>query len=547
MKPNRSLGSGVVLLSAFLILSVAGCDDKYFDFDRDKALLYEPTIAAPLVNTVMDMSDILGDSSINDLFVQDATGFLALVYTATTETVTAREFYELPGFSESQTFSLDAALITAFNAAGSISVPFSTTFNYDPGPGISLETVEVRSGEMVVNINSDFRHSGSLAIGLPTATRGGNALQENIPFTFSGSVPVVTSRTIDISGYTFDLTDGGTTVNSIPADLVMALTNSGNNTDPSDELVIDISFENMEYELLIGDFGQQQFDLDPDSVNLDAFNNAFGGSFRATDPSVEFRIANSFGIPIELQFSEFRSRNVNTGRTVDLGGPGVTDPKLIERAQSPGDVALSSFVLNTDNTTNVVELIEPSPKFVTYEYSVTGNPSGPANPLNFISSESEFVVDAEVTIPLEGYATNLTFGDTLNFEFGSDDNVDNVKSALIRTNIINGFPMDLESQVIFLDEFGQAIDSLYNGPTSIVAAGIVPPNDGRVTIPGVQVTDVVIENERIVNILQADKAFVRIKTETFMSDEPRIVRIFNDYEIDIKIGIIASTSVEVND
>jgi hypothetical protein len=72
---------------------------------------------------------------------------------------------------------------------------------------------------------------------------------------------------------------------------------------------------------------------------------------------------------------------------------------------------------------------------------------------NFIKNTSSISLDAEVTVPLTGYASGFTFADTSDFSY----TFDGLKSLQMRLVYRNTLPIDIDAKVTFLDKFDNPI------------------------------------------------------------------------------------------
>lgn len=530
------------------LLVIQSCTPDYFDLERAKPINYKPAIALPLVNAKMTVYDILGAIDSGEVLLVDPNdGFVGLVYDQFTESVTVGEFVDIPDESIVETVTLSAAEIAAFQAAGEVEIPVSRTLNMDPGNGIELNEATLKEGSFNFSYNGTLQHSGELQVEFPSITQGGVPFTTTIPFTYSGTTPVVVNETFDLSGYTVDFTNGGTGTNEIQVDLVVKVVDEGNPIQPGDGFEYAISLEQFAFSAIDGDFGTIELEVPKDSIFIRVFSNALAGSFALTNPTINFKLRNSYGIPFEVEFNELASYNTVNQELLPLGGPGLDELERIDRAATPGDVASTSLFLNKDNTTNIQGLISPTPKYLTYDLSVRANPDGAPSPLNFVLDTSSLELEGELILPLEGYASGFLMQDTVDFNFGDDDAIDEIESLNLRIIATNGFPVTANIQIFFFDEqSGQIIDSLFVNDETILESAVVPAGQVRVSSPTEKVTDVFVERDKIPTVVNAEKIIVRVRAETPGSEQEKIVRIFADYEFEIKMGVLIQTDFTVD-
>ena len=81
-------------------------------------------------------------------------------------------------------------------------------------------------------------------------------------------------------------------------------------------------------------------------------------------------------------------------------------------------------------------------------FNAMTNPNGAVSE-NFLRDSSRFNIDVEFGLPLYGKVANFAVQDTFDFTV---DNIDQVQQLLIRSDIINEFPMDAKMQIFFTDD-----------------------------------------------------------------------------------------------
>ena len=81
------------------------------------------------------------------------------------------------------------------------------------------------------------------------------------------------------------------------------------------------------------------------------------------------------------------------------------------------------------------------------------NKAGETSVKNFITDKSSISLNAEITLPLTGYASGFTFSDTSNFTFPADV----LKSLEMHLLYTNSLPLDIDASITFLDQFDNPI------------------------------------------------------------------------------------------
>ncbi|MES2591286.1 MAG: hypothetical protein V4608_05335 [Bacteroidota bacterium] len=524
------------LVTAVLVSSITSCIKDNFEFDKLTAIEWNPNLAVPLVYSSLSIKDMLAKNAAQGLIVVGSDDFCTLVYRSNLFSLVASEVITIPN-NQPPPFSaaLSSGQISAFGLAGTITVPYSQTITFDSGVnGPKIDSLFLKTGTIDISLSSDFKYNGQIKIILPAAKKNGVVFSHIIPFSYTGTVPVLANATLDLAGYRFDMTNGGTAFNEFVANFEVTLSGSGTPIAPSDQITLSQSLNNMTFSKIFGDIGQISLSPDVDSVDIGIFKNVLGtGSFTLADPKIKVIISNSYGVPIQANMSQFEGYTPGGIATAITGSP---NPLPI---QSPtfsqiGQVLTDSFSLNNTNS-NIASIINNTPKYLIYKINSQTNPAGGTTHNNFVLDTSRFNVGMEVELPLHGTATNFVLLDTIPFEFGSTLPKE-VESALIRTYNSNGFPFDVNMQVYFTDSLYTKLDSLVIPNQLILQSGIVNSTTGMVTAPTSTTYDAVLTKSRLDNLATAKYLLVKAIANTTNGGATN-VKIYTHYKVDLKLGL----------
>lgn len=535
----RSVFAAALALS----FTLQSCLKDNFDFDKLTGTEWNPNIAVPLVYASMGVYDILAHTDSSDIFVIDpTTGFIALVYEGEIFSFDASQIVQMPDQSApTQSISLTAGEITTL-ATGSVTTTSSSTYTYTSTSGVEIDSVQLKAGILKVDLTSDFPHSGSLTVTLPSFKKSGLVFVGTIPINYNGSF-VSASQSFDLTGYTADMTTTGTP-NQFPIQYTLTLNNSGNTTTTANKISITPSFNSFKFSKVFGDFGQQSVAVEKDSILIRIFNNAIDGTFQLVDPKIRFNISNSFGFPVILEIPTRKTINLNTGveKQLTFNSSMIYPFKINGPTLSQlGQTVTTNLTIDKSNS-NITELITPTPKYFVYEANAKIDPVLPSG-RHFLTDSSLMKVYTEIELPLEGYAYGFTIADTLNFEFG--ENVQEVESVLLRINIKNGFPVNVKMQLVFLDENYNPLDSLFaKGFEEIMLPGQVDAT-GKVIAPTSKISDVVFDQARVPNLLNARHVVVKGEAESLEGTTGKVVKIYDTYKLDVKLGLQVQGSIKL--
>lgn len=548
---------------AFVLLLLFGCNREYLDPDNIKAGGINPIFAIPLAEATLTIEDVLERDSNDILQIDDPNGtFLALLYSDSIRAITANEFFDLPGFTEANSISLSPVEITGFQTLGSLDVSENFNIDYDPGQGVDINSVEFKSGNLNLDLTTDFRHVGQVAVSIPAlVSSSGVAYNSTLNFDGTSSVPANDASNTSLAGYTLTMGAG----NQIEVQFNFQMTNSGNTTLPTDDLTLDFNLSDPEYSLIEGDFKNLDASFPSDSVLMRIFGNFDGGTFTLTNPNITFNIYNSFGIPFRFTFDDLYTSNVNTGEERQLLSQ--TEPTVIEvaAAETPGTIAESNREFNNENTNGAMSsVIEPTPKYVIYDIRGEGNPDSPTGNTNFITDKSRLDVVTDVLLPLEGLGV-VTLVDSVAYEeFINPEQASNIQTILLRMNIDNGFPLEAEMDVYVakFDEATNTMDTLFtliggkNGKEVIIAGAPVDPETFKVTQSSKQITDIELTSDpdgnednvdQVKLLSEGNRILISSRMYSTGFDQSEPVKIYADYAIGVRFGIKVGTALNVDD
>ncbi len=312
---------------------------------------------------------------------------------------------------------------------------------------------------------------------------------------------------------------------------VITLTGSGAPPLPTDKITLSESLTAMKFDRIFGDIGQQSLSPDKDTVAISIFKNSIGsGSFTLVDPSVKISISNSYGVPIGANIAQLDGYNPGVTTYPITGSPNplpINSPAF----NQIGQTLTTSFTLDKTNS-NIVPVVNNTPKFLIYKVNSLSNPSGPTH-TNFVIDSSRFKVDMEIDLPLWGTAKDFVLMDTIPFTMDPKIS-DDVESALLRTYNSNGFPIDINMQIYFVDTLYTKLDSLVIPNQLIIKSGNVNAS-GIVTSPTEKIYDAVVTKARLQKMKTTKYMLIKAMASTTYGGAN--VKIYSNYRLDVKMGL----------
>ncbi len=523
-----------LLFMAIIIFSIQSCIKDNFQLNKLAKTDYTPNLAAPLIYSSITIQDLLNNSGHNGIVSVGSDNFCTIIYKGNLFSLLASDLITIPNQTPpAYSASLTAAQIASFPTSGTFTVAYSQTVNFNSGT-VKIDSLIFKSGMLNISLNSSLKFSGQIAINIPSAKKNGVPFSQTLPFTYSGTVPVMTNANYDLSGYDVDMTLGGTTNNQFVVNYVLTITCNGTSPSITDMMTLNQSFSNLNFNKLFGDIGQLALSPTQDTVALSIFKNSLGlGTFTLVNPSAKVVISNSYGVPINATIAALNGFNP-PATTYPITGYPTPLPILSPTFSQIGQILKDSFSLTNSNS-NIVQVINNTPKFVIYKINSLSNPPSLPVQKNFVIDTSRFKVDLELDLPLYGTAKDFTLMDTLAFTMDSSIS-SNVVSALFRIYNSNGFPFDINMQAYFTDSLYHKLDSLIIPNQLILQSAIVSPTTGMVISPTQKTYDANVSQARFLHLKTSKHILLKAVAATTNGGNTN-VKIYANYKLDVKLGV----------
>lgn len=544
-KQNVFLGLIMLFVLGHFMVS---CSKYKDDLDFDKLVLpgWNPEFAMPLVNTTYSLMDILGDENIEFVEIDDD-GLVSLVYSSQNlVSAKAEEYITI----NDQEFNFTVPVNLSSNGlADTIFNQYEFVFNLTP-PDQRIDSAFLKSGVMNVrgetNLNKD---ESVLQILLPELLHDSDntPLYLEIPLDNpGGGQSVVTfDEFIDLSQFKLVFNADGNGVENqlnMITNLIVQPDDQPNMSPYS--LNFNGDLKNMKFHQMYGYFGNHTISFS-DSIRIRIFENSIGGGVNTGPDALNFqvRINNSIGVPVNFNANMFKVYSpVNSPHYEDiyLFGEGIANTFDI---QSPNidQIGQSIPTILDFSQTNFPDVfLSLAPRKLYYDFTATLNPDADPSNQNFVLDTSRVSFGASLEFELFSAIEMLSFIDTLRFNLNSSD--ESFDYLIFRFNAVNGFPIDALFQIYFADASYNLVDSLiYDTDERIIAgASVGLPPKLRVIKPESKMTDIKIDNTWLENVKNAKFMFLKAGLRTTNGE---LMKIYNDYELNFKIGISAGLNI----
>lgn len=338
-----------------------------------------------------------------------------------------------------------------------------------------IKSVDFSGGELWVEFEKNFAEDLPVTLNLTSL---------KISETESYSVNADWTQNPNLSRQTFPLTDThldlfrleglDTIYNNISYQVNLGETTGAGTLD------VRIGFTQLEYTKITGNI-QYFEDFGTEEIEVDFFSAISSGEIQLTDPRFRFKLGTSIGAPLSLLFTEIRFEKDGTNplylqNTSTEGNPLlIGQPTYAPFATITDPYAKSEFELNKNNS-NLDEILPYSPNLIFFTGGYELGEIDPATQIDyihdfFIYDTSSVNIDLDMEIPLTGRISDLVFTQEVadvsfpKVEEIDDFTIDDYNVAMF-FKTINGIPLTFAMQVVFKDDLGASLDTLFSDNVS---------------------------------------------------------------------------------
>ena len=483
---------------------LASCMEELEQTDKIGSIAFEPEIGLPLVNSSFTMEEFLREGG-SKARISEQSGIMVLTYDDSILTADAETFFTIPD-QQSPVISITGADVTFPSPGSSVTVSKSITFAFNPSPGDNLDSILLKAGQMLFSLNSTFPANIDLVVSIPSLRQQGAGFQQNASFTGPGTL----SPSNDLQGATLDLTDNGTTTNTITFAITATITDTGQPINNTHTLDCSFGMSSLGFSRLFGDIATRPLALNADSINVDIFGDGLAGGIQFLSPAVRLDIRNSFGLPVGFDIKNI-SVEQQDNSNITLTGPAVSAPSNPYLLNAPsysqiGQSITTPIDINSGNS-NLAQLFSSLPYFFDYEFGATLDP--PGNTQNFVLDNSRLAIGVHLELPFHGKISALTISKEYEFDgLGIDD----IREGVVRVKTTNELPLDAAVQVYFVDGTGAVLDSLFTNRSIIKGAQV--DADGFTQDNAEVIMEVPLIQAQVDRINQAEALLVRAEMQT---------------------------------
>ncbi len=413
---------------------------------------WQPDWAVPLTNTTLTLKNLVQHAYSGNVLTTDSTGLYSIHYDGRLLSANASDYVKIPD----QNFNTSAiplsSPISMSSFTGTVSDTFSDHFSYTDTSGEQLNHLNLKSGNLQIQIQSSYQQNISATVLLPTIKKNGVPLS----ITFAMNYPTTNAnQNLDLSNYKIDFTNGNTTNNYLPYKISYNITGTGNPISTTDNIVANINLTNLQFSFVDGYLGHHSIPINRDTIAIEIFNNTLNANIFLENPVIKLSVDNSFGVSAVGTFSTFEGIT-KQGVINNIGGNFFNNPITLNGPTTVGATAVNNYQIDKTNS-NVQNVFNPAPNRVVFQGNISINGSGTPT-YNFITDTSKIIVNAEAILPAWFRIIDFSLQDT--FALGFPRDTDILNRVQFKLLCENAFGLYAAVQLYFTDSAYHVLDSL---------------------------------------------------------------------------------------
>lgn len=436
------------LFSIVLILLFISC--------RKEKTTWSTNWSAPIVNDTLTLTNFVNDSTLTA-----TSDYYELKLHRTLLDIDLSDFIEIPDITLRNDLSLP---FLSLNVPPGMMLSDSVLADMDV-QDMELKLVSLEKGFVDVAFQNPLGTDVLYSVRIPGISKDGVVFDKTYTTPAgSNSNPGIKQATIDIAGYTMDLTgENGDTINYLMSYITIQSNPNGSSTlmTNQDTIKAVATLRDMKVSYAKGYFGTQLL-TSSTQASTDLLSEIIAGSIDFPTTNLKLTISNGVKVPVRVRIFQISNENVD-GESFSLAVNPQSDfqfgqPFDIEAASvSNGNIITSSSSLQfKSKNSNIEEYLEHLGIVHKLSYSIQMNPLGNSPGLiNEIFPSSRLTVSIDADMPLKIGLDGFTVKDTFDFKIPSQNQEKTyVKSGELVLYCTNAFPISGQITLGLLDANG---------------------------------------------------------------------------------------------
>lgn len=511
-------------LVVILILLFVGCkkENEHPQWDIE--------VLGPMAHATLGINDLISDTLVRP----DNDGLLRVYYDTTFSAFELDSIYSI-----ADTTISTAVVFPPFPAdinPGTSFVNNNNSITLSTG-NVQLKFARIRSGFIRIQIKNTLQSKVFFNYTIPKAKKNG------IPFTVNATLDSASEQTptfftndYDFSGYELDLTGNGNQVNLISYQVIATSDPAGATftIGASDTTVnLQTSLIDIVPSYVRGYLGRNSIRESTNSaIGIGDFIES--GIVAIDSVRMQLDLINYIGADGQATLNSLYSINNETGNTVSLVAPSFINSLInINRGIDNGNDASPSvrtFILDKSNS-NIVDWVQNLPDRYAYDLDVNINPQGNISGSNdFVYSDQLLQSRLQLEMPLRVGLSNVVLVDTIELELATSEEFNRIGNSQFTLLAKNGFPFDMELQLLLVDGSNTITDSLI--VPGVVLSALTNTNrivtqerETRLSVP--------LTPDKKNRLLTAKKMCVKARLNT--ANYPDLFPIYSNYKLYLRL------------
>jgi hypothetical protein len=321
-----------------------------------------------------------------------------------------------------------------------------------------------KSGFVNVEVESTIEDTLYFEYFIPEGLKDGKSfiVKETIaPAPVGGSI----NKTFqyDVSGYEFGMTGFpvANSYNMFYSELVGRIDSTGRKVSITlnDSIRIYVSLSGFVPEYMEGYAGDTVVTIGPELVPIELFDKIDGGSLSFNEVNMALSVSNGNNVPIDVNLGSLVARNTKTGKSINIDLTSLPNPISVLGASSLTAPWEETWQIDTKDNLN--EALNIFPNQFEASLTVSTNPDQNSSDLTQFGVDSnKLVAYADIEIPLDFVADELTLRDTVEFSSDNISRPDGIGSGTLYLSAKNSFPLSAEMELSFISVDGSVLETL---------------------------------------------------------------------------------------
>jgi hypothetical protein len=304
-----------------------------------------------------------------------------------------------------------------------------------------------------------------------------------------------------------------------------------------------VVFQNLTLSYLEGYWGYSSYPLTRDTIEIDINQTSLDGGITIKNPKVTMLISNSWGFPTRgyVKYLSFIGQN---GEEIPLETTAFNNDSIdFNYPHYPNEIGQTKYTEVTldETNSNIGDIFNAQPTRLIYEVEGISNATYDPSIIGFLTDTSSIKLGVRVELLLEGTAKNFGAEQEMNLNFGEYSGLDTSKIESVEFKLVteNGTPISADMQIVFLNEAGEAIDSLFTDGARVIMQS-APVTNGIASGTTRQENFIQMSATRFDRIRQTKKAVLKTSFTTAQGGTVPVKLLANNSAA-VKMGIKVKT------